>query len=404
MGITYKQIEGGILAPVGFKAAGVYCGIKQDSTRGDLSMIVCEKDAVAAGVFTTNAVKAHCVLLNQETIKNETARAIVVNAGNANACNGPQGMVDAKTMCSLTAQALGTTQDAVFCASTGVIGHALPMDKVASGIESAAAALHGGSCSDVTRAIMTTDTRPKEIAVEIMLGDKAVRIGGIAKGAGMIEPNMATMLGFLTTDVVIGKSLLQKMLKRVAAKSFNAITVDGDTSTNDMVLILASGLAGNAPLVEASEEAHAFEAALAHVCTYLAKEIARDGEGATKFVEIVVRGSADPMKVAKTIANSPLVKTAIFGNDPNWGRILAAAGRSGVAFDPTLATVMLAGETVFANGQPTAFDPAALSATMKGLTELTIRVDLGDGGEEEASVWTCDFSYDYVKINADYHT
>lgn len=404
MTTNIKIIEGGIVAAQGFTTAGVACGIKQDKTRNDIALIHCEVPAIAAGVFTTNVVKASCVLCNQETIKLPTARAIVVNAGNANACNGAQGMADALEMKRLTAKALGVQETEVFCASTGVIGHPLPMKKVAAGIAAAAAHMHGGESDDAVQAIMTTDTRPKKLAVEIMIDGVPVRIGGIAKGSGMIEPNMATMLGFITTDVSIEKSVLQELFVRVIGKTFNAITVDGDTSTNDMCLVLASGLAKNEKIDNVqSDAAHRFEQALHFVCEHLAKAIAADGEGATKLVEIIVKNVQNPMKIAKTIANSPLVKTALYGNDPNWGRIMMAAGRSGVAFDPSKVEVVLAGVKVFDQGMPTAFDPTAVSNGMKR-SEVQIIVDCHDAGGETAKVWTCDFSYDYVKINADYHT
>jgi len=400
----FTIIPGGVVAAKGFKASGVCCGIKQAKSKNDLALIVSEVDAVAAGVFTTNAVKAHCVLLNQDHIRDGKARAIVANSGNANACNGERGMTDAKRITQIIAASQGVSERRVLSASTGVIGHALPMDKIEAGLKEVLSKLHGGDASDATQAIMTTDTFPKEMAVQFEIGGVSVRLGGMAKGSGMIEPNMATMLSFLTTDAAIEQPVLQTLLKRVMATTFNAITVDGDTSTNDMCLILANGLAKNALIADPeSKEAQQFEAALHAVCLHLAKEVARDGEGATKLVEIVVKNIAAPMKVAKTIANSPLVKTALFGNDPNWGRILAAAGRSGIAFDPAKAEVELAGTTVYANGTPTAFDPAKVSEKMKA-KELQIVVDFHQKGGESATVWTCDFSYDYVKINADYHT
>jgi len=398
-----KIISGGVVAPQGFKAAGVRCGLKQKEAN-DLALIVSETEAAAAGVFTTNVVKAACVQCSSLIVKNGHARAIVVNAGNANACNGLQGLDDAHTMMALTAKALGLAEEEVLCASTGVIGHLLPMDKITAGIADAATKLHSGNADDVTSAIMTTDLVPKEIALEITLGGKKVRLGGIAKGSGMIEPNMATMLGFITTDAAIAPSVLQAMLTQCVKLSFNAITVDGDTSTNDMCLALANGMAEN-PIIRNAEtpDGQLFERALYHVCLTLAKAIARDGEGATKLVEVRVRNASSPRKIAKTIANSPLVKTALFGNDPNWGRILAAAGRSGVAFDPLRVVILLAGTKVYENGQPVAFDPAAVSAKMKA-KEVVIDLDFRQASGSSDTVYTCDFSYDYIKINADYHT
>lgn len=392
------------MAPKGFATAGVRCGIKRIEGRKDLALIVAEKDAAVAGVFTTNMVKASCITLNQEHIKGGRARAVVINAGNANACNGERGMADARRTAALAAGVLGVPETSVFVASTGVIGHFLPMDKIEAGIADAAACLHGDDGHDAAEAIMTTDTFSKEIAVEFDLDGMTVRMGGMAKGSGMIEPNMATMLAFITTDAAVDSVLLQTMMNRVVRATFNAITVDGDTSTNDMCLVLANGIAGNPVVTDASShDARIFEQALHDVCLFLAKEIARDGEGATKLVEIAVNNMTGAMRIAKTIANSPLVKTALFGNDPNWGRILAAAGRSGIPFDPDKVTITLAGTSVFAAGRPTAFDAAAVSAKMKA-KELQIVVDGGQSGGETATVYTCDLSYDYVKINADYHT
>jgi glutamate N-acetyltransferase/amino-acid N-acetyltransferase len=422
---TMDIIPGGIVAPQGFKTAGVYCGIKRK--RNDLCLIVSEVDAAAAGVFTTNVVKASCVVSSQTHLQDGVAQAIVANSGNANACTGEQGFRDTSRMVDLAAEALGVAHRRVLSASTGVIGHALPMDKIESGIRDAVLRLHGDSCEDAAQAILTTDTFPKQVAVEMTLDGKTARLGAIAKGSGMIAPNMATMLCFITTDAAIEQPVLQEMLRRVAFYTFNSITVDGDMSTNDMTLILANGLAGNKPIDSLeSADARAFEKALYSVCLHLAKEIARDGEGATKLVEVTVMNVAAPENliaayaaqgkdlgpedrarfprtVAKTIANSNLVKTALFGNDPNWGRILAAAGRSGVAFDPEQIEIALAGTTVYRDGLPTDFNGYTVSEAMKA-KEIQILVDLHQPGGESATVWTCDFSYDYVKINAEYHT
>ena len=418
-------IPGGIVAPQGYKTAGVRCGIKRK--RRDLALIVSDVDAVAAGVFTTNVVKAPCVVSNQTYLQDGLARAIVVNSGNANACNGEQGWTDAVAMVAHAADALGIPSRRVLSASTGVIGTVLPMEKIIAGIQEAAQALHGETCEDAAEAIMTTDTFDKQVAVEMTLSGKRACLGAIAKGSGMIAPNMATMLCFLTTDAAVEQPVLQEMLRRVCWYTFNSITVDGDTSTNDMTLALANGLCGNPPIDSLeSADARAFEKALYSVCLHLAKEIARDGEGATKLVEVTVQGVAVPERlaqtyaangieitpeqragfprsVAKTIANSPLVKTALFGNDPNWGRILAAAGRAGVAFDPERVEIALAGTTVYANGMPTGFNGYVVSEAMKAKT-VQILVDFHQPNGETATVYTCDFSYDYVKINAEYHT
>ena len=418
-------IPGGIVAAHGFQTAGVRCGIKRK--RNDLCLIVSETDAVAAGVFTTNVVKAPCVTDNQAALADGLARAVVVNSGNANACNGDQGMTDARAMVNLAAEALGLPPNRVLSASTGVIGHAMPMDKISIGITEAAGKLHGRDSDDAAQAILTTDTFPKQVAVQVTLDGKPVRLGAIAKGSGMIAPNMATMLCFVTTDAAIEEPVLQEMLRRVCFYTFNSITVDGDMSTNDMTLILANGAAGNAPIDSLeSPDAREFEKALYSVCLHLAKEIARDGEGATKLVEVTVQNVAPPENliqafaaqgrelgpedrarfprtVAKTIANSNLVKTALFGNDPNWGRILAAAGRSGVAFDPERVEIALAGTTVYRHGMPTDFNGYTVSEAMKA-KQVQILVDFHQPDGETATVWTCDFSYDYVKINAEYHT
>ena len=418
-------IPGGIVAPKGFKTAGVYCGIKRK--RNDLALIVSDYEAAAAGVFTTNVVRAPCVTMNQAVIERGVARAIVVNSGNANACNGEQGMTDAAEMVKLAAASLGVSPSRVLGASTGVIGHKMPIEKIAAGILSAAAKLHAGSCEDASQAIMTTDTFPKEVAVEFVVDGKTARLGAIAKGSGMIAPNMATMLAFITTDVAIEQPVLLEMLRRICWHTFNSITVDGDTSTNDMTLALANGAIGNPPIDSLeSEDGREFEKALYSVCLHLAKEIARDGEGATKLVEVIVQNVAVPEKVsraydangipmtaehrasfarsvAKTIANSNLVKTALFGNDPNWGRILAAAGRAGIHFDPEFVEIALAGTTVYRAGAPTNFNGYVLSDALKA-KEVQILVDFHQPSGESATVWTCDFSYDYVKINAEYHT
>jgi glutamate N-acetyltransferase / amino-acid N-acetyltransferase len=420
-----KTVPGGLAAPLGFRSAGAYCGIKRK--RNDLALIVSDRDAVAAGVFTQNVVRASCVIANQNLLPSENLRAIVVNSGNANACNGESGDRDNERMAELTAQSLGIDRTQVFTASTGIIGTAMPMDKVEAGITLAVAKLDDENSDAAAEAIMTTDTFPKQFSVEMLVGSKPVRIGAIAKGSGMIAPNMATMLGFIVTDVNIEQAVLQEMLTRCVWYTFNSITVDGDTSTNDMVLVLANGAAENRPIVGLdSQDGAIFETALYNVCLHLAKEVARDGEGATKLVSVTVKNVLPPKalteayessgrdltkeqrasfarSVAKTIANSPLVKTALFGNDPNWGRILAAAGRSGVQFDQSTIEISLAGHCVYKAGMPTDFDHELVSKSMKG-NELDITVDLNQTGGEQATVWTCDFSYEYVKINAEYHT
>jgi glutamate N-acetyltransferase/amino-acid N-acetyltransferase len=421
-----KTVEGGIVAAQGFLTAGVYSGVKRK--RNDLALIVSDRPAAYAGVFTQNVVKAPCVTANQEHLRSGQAQAVIVNSGNANACNGEAGVGDNERMAMLAADALEMDRSSVLTASTGVIGVALPMEKIETSIPRLVSSLHGKHSNDTAEAILTTDTFSKQFAVELDLsGGVTARVGAIAKGSGMIAPNMATMLGFITTDVAIDQTLLQTMLTRCVWYTFNSITVDGDTSTNDMVLVLANGAAENR-LIDGPESTDAaiFETALYNVCLHLAKEIARDGEGATKLVEVVVKNIAPPKNlldayaasgleltreqraafarsVAKTVANSSLVKTALFGNDPNWGRILAAAGRSGVTFDPALVEISLAGHKVYAEGKPTDFNGYVVSEALKK-KEVGLMLDFHQERGEDATVWTCDLSYDYVKINAEYHT
>jgi glutamate N-acetyltransferase/amino-acid N-acetyltransferase len=405
-------IPGGVCAAKGFRVAGVRCGIKRK--RRDIALLVCDapdgKEATAAATFTQNRLRAPCADRGETIIRNGDGeiRAIVVNAGNANAGNGPQGVKDNEAMAFLAAAEIGSEPSRVLTASTGIIGNPMPMERVASGIREAAAALtHSAeAASEAAEAILTTDTFSKEYAIEVEIDGIPVRIGGMAKGSGMIAPNMATMLAFITTDAAVAAPVLQLALKRAVDISFNRLTVDGDTSTNDSCFLLASGASGGADIQD--DQSPAFEdflEALTEVCVHLAKEIARDGEGATKLVTVTVFGAEqekDADAIARTIAESPLVKTALFGNDPNWGRILAASGRAGVPFDPQKVTATLAGTTIFSQGIPTDFDAAALSKAMSA-KEVTITVDLSSG-DATATFYTCDFSYDYVRINAEYHT
>lgn len=405
--IETRMVNGGVCAPNGFRAGGVRCGIKRK--RRDIALLVSDgPENTVALVTTQNMVRAPCVDRNR-AILSPSVRAVVVNSGNANAGNGKQGETDNEAMAHFAGEALGLAPHQVLTASTGVIGTKLPMDLVASGIAEAGG-LWGSSAehaAHAAEAIMTTDTFSKEFAVEFVCAGKTVRVGGMAKGSGMIAPNMATMLAFLTTDLAVSSELLDAALHKAVQVSFNCLTVDGDTSTNDMCVLMASGAAQNAPLTDGKGADFAvFTAALTEVCIHLAREVARDGEGATKLVTIKVSGAEnylDARKVAKTIAESPLVKTALFGNDPNWGRILMAAGRAGVFFDPNHATAHLAGTLIFANGTPAVFDAPALSQAMSA-KEVEIALDLGAGGPGHATVYTCDFSYDYVRINAEYHT
>lgn len=399
----FFEIPGSVCAPQGFRAAAAAAGIKP-SGNPDIALIVSDRPATAAGVFTRNRVVAAPVIVSRQHLTDGTARAIVVNAGNANACTGAQGMAAARRMAEATAELLGLDQTDVLVASTGIIGRLLPVEKVEAGLKEAAAGLSSEGGPAVARAIMTTDLRPKEVAVEIHVDGGTIRIGGICKGSGMIQPNMATLLAFVTTDAEVWPEVLQSALASAVERTFNCVTVDGDTSTNDTLLILANGASG-VRITPDSPAYRAFCDGLLYVCTHLAKELARDGEGATKLVEIQIRGArsaAQARKVGKSIANSPLVKTALFGNDPNWGRILCAAGYSGVAIDQDRLALTLCGYPLVREGEPVEFDEATVSSAMRE-PEVLIRLDLGQG-RASATVWTCDFSYDYVRINAEYTT
>lgn len=393
--------QGGVTSPRGFKAAGVRAGIKKNGNP-DVAIIAANTIVSAAGVFTTNKAQAAPVLVSIEHLKTtgRKARAIVVNAGCANACTGEQGMADAREMAALTARALGCQPAEVLVTSTGVIGVNLPMDKVRAGIADAAKSLSVGGATDATHAIMTTDPFPKSCSVSL---PGKFTIGGMCKGSGMIEPRMATMLGFLTMDVKIAPDVLQAALAKVTDVTFNAITVDGECSTNDCVFALASG-ESNVTITSADDPD--FIGALSDVCGFLAREIVRGGEGATKLVTVKVtnaRTHADAWMAARTVCNSPLVKTAIHGGDPNWGRLVAAAGRSGAAFDINTTSVSIGRFQVFAKGTPhDDLAPQAANELLK--TEMTITIDLGFADGHDATMWTCDFSAEYVKINAEYRT
>lgn len=395
--------EAGVTAARGFVAAGVHAGLKRK--RKDVALIVSETPAVVAGTFTTNQVKAAPVLLTAEHVKAGQARAIVVNSGNANACNGAQGYADAERMAECTAELLGIRPQEVLVASTGVIGQPLPMDKVEAGIRAAFNALGPEGGEDAAEAILTTDTRTKQMALEFEIDGVSVRLGGMAKGSGMIHPNMATMLAFLTTDAAVEPAYLQEALTRAVDRSFNMISVDGDTSTNDMVLAMANGQAGNEPIASGTAAAERFEDALNALCLYLAKEIVRDGEGATKVVEITVQGAPSlsaARTIARSISTSNLVKTAIFGQDANWGRILAAAGYAGVPIEAEKVTIYIGDVCVAEQGSSLPFDEEAAARVLQE-SEVRITVDL-NAGAHEATAWTCDMTYDYVKINASYRS
>lgn len=391
--------------PQGYRAAGVYSGVKRNADKLDLSLLVSDTAAKAAGVFTKNLVHGAPVKWNREHTPSESIRAVCINSGVANACTGKQGELDAMTMAEKTAGACHCQTDQVLVMSTGLIGELLPMDKITAGIDAAATRLSDDESSlvDAARGMMTTDTRPKVCSREINL-DPPVRITGIAKGAAMIGPNMATMLGVVFTDAALETETVTTLLKDAVEESFNCISVDGHMSTSDTVLLLANGAAGG-PVLSGDDLAK-FQATLVEVCEHLAQSIPADGEGATHLITIEVHGCGtreDAVTIARTIADSPLVKTAVAGNDPNWGRIVSAAGYAGVAFDPTKISLLLNGTLLYENGAPVEFDDSAVSASMKADRDTSI-VLLLDDGEASARFWTTDLTAEYVRLNADYHT
>ncbi|MBC7236868.1 MAG: bifunctional glutamate N-acetyltransferase/amino-acid acetyltransferase ArgJ [Chloroflexi bacterium] len=403
-------VEGGALTSVpGFQATGVACGLKKDGAL-DLALVYSAHPCAGAALFTTNAFKAAPVLYDQRVVRANPAglRAVVINSGCANACTGEQGMRDAEATAAIAAELLGIGRDDVLVMSTGVIGQLLPMSKIKSGLFAAAQALdstlEGGHRA--ARAIMTTDTRPKEVAVRVRVGGSEYTIAGMAKGAGMIHPHMATMLSLIVTDAPITAPLAQKALAEATEVSFNMITVDGDMSTNDTVALLANGQADMPPIVQEGSPAYQnFCQALTQVATFLAQGLVRDGEGATRFVEITVGGArsrAEAKQVAMSVATSLLVKTAIYGQDANWGRIVCAVGYSGVEIVPNKVRVWLGDLELVRNGGPYQVDEARASAIL-AQTDIPIRIDLGLGAEE-ATVWTSDLSHAYVDINAHYRT
>ena len=400
-----KQIDGGITAVPGVQAAGIHAGIKQNELK-DLALIVTDKPAAAAGVFTKNSVTAAPVLVCRQHLSDPTAQAIIINSGNANACTGELGMSNAKRMAADTAEKLGIDEHLVLVSSTGVIGQQLPIDKIEDGIQVAVNTLSKNGGSAAAEAIMTTDTHPKSTAVEIDIDGKPVRIGGIAKGSGMIAPNMATMLSYLTTNVNINSETLQSALNQVADNTYNLLTVDTDRSTNDTVIILSTCGAENAEIVQSEGENYeAFCEGLQFVCTELVKMLARDGEGATKLVEVVVTNAkdrSDAEKAARAVAESPLVKTAVFANDANWGRIMMAIGKSGAEFDPYQVDVLLGDYTLVKNGMDSGYDEEKATQLFDN-DPVRITIDL-HAGDTDITMWTCDYSYDYIRINADYRT
>jgi glutamate N-acetyltransferase/amino-acid N-acetyltransferase len=407
--MSIATITSGVTKALGFKAAGVSAGIKRRGGQGepplDLALIVSDKPATAAAVFTTNRAQAAPVIVSRDHLERSggAVRAIIVNSGCANACTGEDGMKTAVEMAAETARHLGCAREEVLVASTGVIGVSLPIEKIRHGLPAAIAALGADQGARAARAIMTTDPFPKEAAAQMVVPGNSIAIGGMAKGSGMIEPSMATMLAFVTTDAAVPRPLLDRALREAVDETFNAITVDGECSTNDCVMLLANGASGIS--IDDDEGYFLFAGALKAVCRELAIGIVRGGEGATKLVTVNVTGAAsseEARRAAKAIANSPLVKTAVHGADPNWGRLIAVAGRANVAFELSRAVVSIGPVVLFRDGKP--HDEAAPRAAeyLKN-AEVELGVDLGVG-HAASTVWTCDLSAEYVRINADYRT
>jgi glutamate N-acetyltransferase/amino-acid N-acetyltransferase len=402
-GVDEAGRASGVTAPLGFRAAAVAAGIKKEGP--DLTLLVADWGCSAAAVFTTNRAQAAPVIVSREHLQGGQARAVVVNAGCANAATGEQGLRDARETAALVAREIGCRPSEVVVASTGVIGVALPMDRVSAAVAAAAAQLSRANGDRAAHAIMTTDTRAKQVVVEFPLDGHTARIGGMAKGAGMIAPNMATMLAFFTTDAAVEPHLLQRALREAVGESLNRITVDGDTSTNDMALILASGALPARAILQDDADFTAFRAALTRAGRALAEMIVRDGEGATRIAEVSVdgaRGAAEADQVARTIAESPLVKTALHGGDPNWGRILAAAGRSGVAVEVGRVDIHLGDVWVCEKGAARDYDEATAARAMQE-DPVRIRVHLHQG-EAQGWMWTSDLTHGYVDINAHYRS
>ena len=403
----FTFIDGGVCAPLGFKASGLHCGIRAGKMKKDLALIVSDVPASAAAVYTQNLVKGAPIYVTKENIANGVANAVICNSGNANTCNA-DGIDKAREMCKITADALGLNASDIIVASTGVIGQPLNLEPIKAKMDELVGGLSYEGGSLAAEAIMTTDTVTKEVSVSVEIDGNVVKIGGIAKGSGMLNPNMATMLSFLTTDAEIESNLLANMLKDVADISFNRVSIDGDTSTNDMLTIMANGKSG-VKILDNTDGYSFFKTALTEVCVTLAKMLAKDGEGATKLLECMVSGSPSvesAAKVADSVINSPLVKTAMFGNDANWGRILCAIGYAGVSLDVKLIDVIIrsaAGEVlVCKNGAGVTFsEEIALEVLKQDAVTVDIKLNQGDS---IATSWGCDFSYDYVKINGDYRT
>ena len=406
--MTVKNVTGGVCAPKGFTAAGMHCGVRKNRSKKDIAMIFCDTECTAAAVYTQNKVYGAPITVTRANIADGKARAVICNSGNANTSNA-DGVEKAETMCELTAKALGISPSDVIVASTGVIGQSLDIEPIAYGISELPKLLSKDGGEDAALAIMTTDTKIKEISFEAEIGGKAVRFGAIAKGSGMIHPNMATMLSFITTDAAISPEMLSKALKAVVDDTYNMISVDGDTSTNDMVAVMASGLAGNSPIDSEGEDFESFTEALRVIGNYMAPMIAGDGEGATKLLICSVSGAAD-IKTAKTIARgviaSSLVKAMFLGADANWGRLLCAMGYCGAEFDVSKVSISMSSAAGSIKGVENGFCVPFDEDEAKNLlseSEIKIDISLGDGSAS-AKAWGCDLTYDYVKINGDYRT
>lgn len=404
-----KQIRGGVTAAKGFLASGMHVGIRKNKEKKDLALVWSERMCAAAAVYTTNKVKGQPLIVTREHLSDGKAQAIIVNSGNANTCTGEAGIAAAKRMAALVAERLPVKPEDVVVASTGVIGQLLDVSVIEAGMDSLVAGLSKAGYLDAREAIMTTDTVKKELAVQFELKGKTVTIGAMAKGSGMIHPNMATMLSFITTDCAIDQPLLQKALSESVRRSYNRVSVDGDTSTNDMVVILANGMAENPIITSLDDDYQEFCEALDWLNIQMARSIARDGEGATKLIECVVEGASDEEKaeqLAKGVICSSLVKTAFFGADANWGRILCALGYTRNDFDPEKVDVSFESASGFIsvckNGAPLPFSEEKAKKILS-YQEVTVYVDLHEG-DAQATAWGCDLSYEYVRINGDYRT
>ena len=392
---------GGVASPQGYLAAGIATGVKESGAR-DLALVYSTRPANAAAVYTTNKVQGAPIAVDREHLADGRARAVILNSGNANVCNGDAGLDHARRMCSLTASELGLETEEVLVCSTGVIGVPLPIEKIEGGIPRIAAALSREGGAAAAEGIMTTDTVPKSCAVEVELESGSAVVGAMAKGAAMIAPDMATMLSLVTTDAAVPAGQLQELLSQAIRRTFNCITVDGDMSTSDTVILMANG---GAPGELGARDRERLYEGIEHVCRQMARAIARDAEGSSKLIAISVRGAAteaEARQVGLAVANSSLVKTAVFGNDPNWGRILCAMGYSGVDFDPEKAQVSLCGTDIYGNGAGLGYDEGELIAAMQE-DEIGIDIDLAMGGEA-TEIFTCDLTYEYVRLNAEYTT